>query len=202
MIENTEQSMEHTENVNHKGTGNENADQEDMQLYDESKAPRYTVVYTLIRGRQNAKKIPTKNGEKLIYHKKALGYVLTDHWHNDSLKAVTHLEATEEVLLYGATNVMVTAVPTRNNEGQKVPSPYIRATSGSVALQDPELVRDPDKLLPSSPEISVSEMLAKTLANKIKTRRGEVRRTEPKYSNDSLLKAVRARQDELEFKDE
>lgn len=164
--------------------------------YDRDKvSPRFEVVKTLLRGKQSPKKFINAKGEvKINFHGLPQGYVLKDLW-NNKLIAVSHLEAPELILKYGGVNVIATMTYCKDSKtGARVPSPYIRASAGHVALQDPSFIVNPDTFLREHPEIEVTEELKEILKKKtVKS----TRKTQPKYSPEDILAAVRNKRKRL-----
>ena len=157
----------------------------------------YEVVKTLIRGKQTPKRITYADGSfRIQHHGLPVGYVFKNLKTN-KLIAVSHLEAPELVVKYGATNVMATQTYSKDQEtGERVKSPYIRASAGNTALQDPSFVVNPDKYLAEHPEIEVTDELKKILSSQPKRSTGG-RRSQPKHSKEDILKAIEAKRKRL-----
>ena len=97
---------------------------------------KYEVIGTVTKGKQNT--IYRKDAEGNTFevkHKKPVGYVLKD-LQTGKNKIMTHTETVAEVVMHGATNVMVTV--TYKTDGTV--SPYIRAKTGETSLQDKDMI--------------------------------------------------------------
>ena len=156
---------------------------------------RYEVVKTLLTGAQNVKRDTRADGtERISAHRKPVGFVLKDLKTN-KLLAMTHLEATEAILIDGAVNVQITATTRTNAEGVKVPVPYPKSKAGYPPLQSEKLVvTNAKEFLEKEKDIAVSEALNKALTKKTRRRGGGGRaKAEPKYSKEALMEALKAR---------
>lgn len=148
-------------------------------------AGELTVVKTILRGKQAAKKNITKdNKETISLYGKPYGYVVTD---GKNTIALAKDEATEAVSIFGATNVKVAGKTVNKKDGTTDVSVFVVGTD--VSLQDESMVATNDYVIEQG--IAVSPEYAEANKKRVRTPGAGRKAAEPKFSAEQLAEIIK-----------
>lgn len=148
-------------------------------------AGELTVVKTILRGKQAAKKNVSKdNKETVSLYGKPFGYVVTD---GKNTIALAKDEATEAVSIFGATNVKIAGKTVNKADGTSDVSIFIVGVG--VSLQDESMVALDDYVkennIPVSPEYAAANQ------KRVRTPGTGRKAAEPKFTAEQLAELIK-----------